>query len=267
VPTIHEVTAEELAALNREFQELIAERIPRAFCRADWHFWATAMLARTGSILDSVTALAERGRRADAEVVLRTLYVHVTTFCWIAIEPDSHVDAWHKNAEAMWRVFSNESDESFGIKVLDDEIVADFASRRLKPIGQLAQDIDAFWPDHIEAFRRHPDTGKKEILTFSGLYTAIFRTASRIAHAEVDSLQANVRPRETELVVSMSEPKTFGRAAFAVPLAAFVLLIHNHFFDWPGEPRTQRLVDAMNYRPIRADKEAPIGSSTAVLGS
>jgi hypothetical protein len=261
--TIHEVTTEELAALNGEFQELVAERVPRAFRKPDWHFWATAMLARTASILDSVTALAERGRLADAEVALRTLYVHVTTFCWTAIDPADHVEAWHQNTEAMWRVFSDESEELFGIKVLDDETVADFASRRLKSIGQLAQDVDAFWPDHIDAFRRHPETGKKEILTFSGLYTAIFRTTSRIAHAEVDSLQANVRAREQELVVSTSEPKVFGRAGFAVPLAAFALLIYNHFFDWPGEPRTRGLVDAMNYNPIRADNEPAIGQSDA----
>jgi hypothetical protein len=162
----------------------------------------------------------------------------------------------------MWRVFSDESDQLFGIKVLDDETVADFASRRLKPIGQLAQDVDAFWPDHIDAFRRHPETGKKEVLTFGGLYTAIFRTTSRIAHAEVDSPQANVRAREHELVVSMNEPKAFGRAGFAVPLAAFSLLIYNHFFDWPGETRTRRMIDAMNYNPTRADDEPPIGQST-----
>jgi hypothetical protein len=259
VPTIHEVTTEELAVGNQEFQELVGERVPRAFTNASWQFWATAMLARTAAILDSVTALVERGRRADSESALRTLYVHVTTFCWLAIDPDDHVDAWHRNSEAMWGVFSKESDDFFGIKVLDDETVADFASEKLKPIEQLADDVDAFWPDHINAFRRHPAVGKKEVLTFRGLYTAIFRTTSRFAHAEVDSLQANVRPRNRELVVSMDEPAAFGRAGFALPLSAFALLVYNHCTGWPGEPRTGRIVAAMNYDPSRSQGGPPVG--------
>jgi hypothetical protein len=263
VTTIHEVTAAELAAGNQEFQELVAERVPRAFSNASWQFWATAMLARTAAILDSVAALVERGRRADAESALRTLYVHVTTFCWLAVDPDDHVDAWHRNSEAMWGVFSKESDDFFGIKVLDDETVADFASEKLKPIQQLAADVDAFWPDHIDAFRRHPVAGKKEVLTFRGLYTAIFRTTSRFAHAEVDSLQANVRARDQELVVSMNESKTFGRAGFALPLSAFALLVYNHHTGWPGEPRAGRIVAAMNYNPYRSENDPPVGNGKA----
>ena len=254
--TIHEVTTDELAAGNKEFQDLISERVPRAFPSLSWQFWATAMLARTAAILDSLTALVQRGRRADAESALRTLYVHITTFCWLAIDPDDHIDVWHRSSEAMWGVFSKEADDFFGIKVYDDETVADFASEKLKPIEQLADDVDAFWPDHIDAFRRHPADGKKEILTFRGLYTGIFRTTSRFAHAEVDSLQANIRARNRELVVSMNEPAVFGRAGLALPLSAFVLLVYNHHFNWPGEPRTGRMVAALNYEPARSD-DAP----------
>lgn len=101
--TIHEVTLQELTASNAEVQELVGERVPRAFREPSWLFWATAMLARTAAILDSVTGLAERGRRADAEVALRTLYTHVTTFCWLATDPDPHLVEWQGGSACRLR--------------------------------------------------------------------------------------------------------------------------------------------------------------------
>lgn len=259
VRSIHEVTLGELTDLNAEVQALVSERIPRAFPPGmSWALWATALLARSASILDAITALAERGRRADAEVALRTLYVHVTTFCWLAIDPEANVDAWHSNSQAMWGVFDREARDFYGIEVLDPADAVDLATTKMRPLDQLADDIDAYWPQHIKAFRPHPE-GRKEVLSFRGTYTAIFRSASRIAHAEVDSLQSNLRVRPTEIVVSMNEPEKFGRAAFALPLMAFALLVYDHHFGWPGEPRTRRMVAALNYNPERSDDDPPVG--------
>lgn len=246
--TIHDVTLEELTAGNAEVQEIVDELVPRAFREASWRFWATAMLARGAAILDAVTALVERGRKADAEVALRTLYTHVTTMCWLAIDPDRNLAAWQGGSEARLETFNREVEDFYGITLRDDEVLESYgSSKNLKPLDQLADDVDAFWPSRISAFRAHPKTGKKEVLSFRGTYTAIFRTTSRIAHAEVDSLQANVRARERELVVSLKEPHLFGRSGFALPLSAFALLVYNHHFGWPGEPRIGRMEAALNY--------------------
>jgi hypothetical protein len=253
--TIHEVTLEELTASNAEVQRLVGERVPRAFREPSWLFWATAMLARTAAILDSVTGLVERGRRADAEVALRTLYTHVTTFCWLAIDPEPHLAEWQGGSEAQWDKFNREVKGLYRIIPSDDEVLASFGgAKTLKPLEQLADDVDAYWPSKIAAFRGHPGDGKKkELLSFRGAYTAIFRTTSRIAHAEVDSLQASVRARERELVVSMQEPPLFGRSGLALPLTGFAILVYNHHFDWPGEPRVGRMVAALNYEPTEDD--------------
>jgi len=253
--TIHEVTLQELTASNAEVQDLVGERVPRAFREPSWLFWATAMLARTAAILDSVTGLTERGRRADAEIALRTLYTHVTTFCWLAIDPDLHLAEWQGGSEAQWDKFYREVKGLYGITPRDDEVLESFGgAKTLKPLDQLADDVDAYWPSKIAAFRGHPSGGKKkELLSFRGAYTSIFRTTSRIAHAEVDSLQASVRSREHELVVSMQEPPLFGRSGFALPLTGFAILVYNHHFDWPGEPRVGRMVAALNYEPVEDD--------------
>lgn len=259
VRSIHEVTLDELTSLNVEVQALVSERVPRAFPpEMSWGLWATGLLARSASILDAITALAERGRRADAEVALRTLYVHVTTLCWLAIDPESNVDMWHSNSQAMWGVFDREARDFYGIEVLERDDAAELATTKMRPLNQLADDIDAYWPKHVEAFRAHPE-GRKEILSFRGIYTAIFRSASRIAHAEVDSLQSNLRVSRNEIVVSMTEPPRFGRAAFALPLMAFALLAYDHHFGWPGEPRTSRMVEALNYNLDRAADDPPVG--------
>lgn len=45
-------------------------------------------------IVDSIRLLAPSGRQSDALVLLRALYEHMVTFCWVAIDPDRHVDRW-----------------------------------------------------------------------------------------------------------------------------------------------------------------------------
>jgi hypothetical protein len=164
--SIYEVTIEELGSGNADVQELVAERIPRAFPREiSWPLWATALLARSAAILDSVTALAERGRRTDAEVALRTLYVQLATLCWLAIDPESHIKAWQRGSEAMWSKFQSEAHDFYGIEVLDREDAAGLATDKLKPLDQLADDVDAYWPEHIAAFRQRPGN-RKELLSF-----------------------------------------------------------------------------------------------------
>jgi hypothetical protein len=246
--TIHDVPVEMLANGNSEFQELVAERLPRAFGQGlTWPLVANGLLARTAAILDSVTALIERGRRADAEVALRTQYVTVSTFCWLAIDPEAHLDSWKRGSEAQWGKFNSEA-QSRKMGVLDAETAFGLATEKMKPLDQVADDIDGYWPNHIPAFRTATDGGTG-LLSFRGLYTAIFRPASRIAHSEVDAMESNLTVRASEIIVSTSERPKFGRAAFAMPLTALVLLVYDHHFGWPGEPRTGALVAALNFEP------------------
>jgi hypothetical protein len=253
---VHEVSTEEIVQGNNDLQELIGERLPRAFPARSmgWSLWAAGFLARTAAILDSISALVERKRYNDAEVALRTLYVTVTTFCWIAIDPDRHIDIWHEGSEAQWEKFDSEALRNFGKRVLSDDLAAELSKQQLKKIDQLADDVDAHWPDHIAAFRRHPKKGKG-MLTFRGLYTAIFRTASRIAHAEVDSMQANVRVLPTQTIVRIDEPEVFGRAWMGLPLTAYAVLVFNHHFGWPGTDWANHMIELMNYEPLDDDPE------------
>lgn len=247
VRSVHEVTADEIVHVNEEVQAVLAERIPRSFpVDVTWALIATALLARMGGILDALTALVERGRRADAEVALRTMYEHVTLFCWIGIDPGTHLDQWRSHSGSKWETFNREARDRYGQDVLGEEEAESLGTGRLKPLDQLADAIDSYWPDRIPAFRQGED---KQLLTFRGCYTAIFRTTSRIAHGEVDGLQPYVNPGPGEIVVSIRERETFGRSAFAFPLFAFALLVYNYHFDWPGNDRAQQITASLLFEP------------------
>jgi hypothetical protein len=249
----HGVGAEEMAEINDEIQSLLGERLPCDLgIDFTWEFWATAMLARAGAIFDSITALVSAGRRADAEVALRTMYEQVTLFCWIAIDPDKHLGEWRGGSESRWLQFHTEARERFGIQVLDTEDAEGLAEGRLRRLEERSEAVDRHWSEEIDAFKPPvPKKGKLSLKSFRGLYTAIYRTTSRIAHAEVDALQPYIRvDRESGRArIATEEPTRFGRALLALPLIGFFLLVYRRHFDWPSKDVAEKLAASMLWEP------------------
>lgn len=257
----HGVEPEEMAQINAEIQALLAERLPRKMgLKFDWEVWATAMLARVGGIFDSITALVGAGRRADAEVALRTMYEQVTLFCWIAIDPEKHLREWQENSESRWRQFHAEARDRYGFEVISEEEAEELAEGRMRTLEQRSEAIDRYWAKQIEAFE--PPAPKKAhkqpLKSFRGLYTAIYRTTSRVAHAEVDALQpyVYVDERRKSVTVSAEERVRFGRAALAVPLIGFFLLVHHVHFAWPSEELARSFSVSLLWEPGDGERMA-----------
>lgn len=243
-----------MVQINAEIQAILAERLPREMSlKFDWEFWATAMLARVGGIFDSITALVGAGRRADAEVALRTMYEQVTLFCWIAIDPEKHLREWRENSESRWRQFHAEARDRYGFDVISEEEAEKLAEGRMRKLEQRSVAVDRYWSEQIEAFKPPPSKKAREqpIKSFRGLYTAIYRTTSRIAHAEVDALQPYIYVDELQnrVRVTTEERARFGRAVLAVPLVGFFLLVHYQHFDWPSEELARRLSVSLLWEP------------------
>ncbi len=245
----HGFSAAQLAEINDEIQTLLGERLPRRMpVEISWEFWATAMLARVGAIFDSVSVLVSAERRADAEVALRTLFEQVTVFSWIAINPDKHLQEWREHSESRWAKFHEETREDYGIELISAEDAEALARKRMKTLELRTEAIDEYWPRHLEAFEGQPTEGRS-LKSFRGLYTALYRTTSRIAHAEVDALQPYVEIGGCGITVSTDEPQQFGRAALAVPLVGFFLLVHHHHFGWPATDTATAISSSLLYEP------------------
>ena len=91
----------------------------------------------------------------------------------------------------------------------------------------------------------HGSRRRAGLATLWGSYTAIYRPASRLAHAEVDSVQAFVQVDGSRFKVSQNEKQVFGRAQLALPITTFALLAHHHQFGWPEAETARSLSDAM----------------------
>ena len=57
-----------------------------------------ALIARIDGIGESTAALLHLRRQADTQILVRSLYEHVLTYCWIAIDPRERVYAWRNHA-------------------------------------------------------------------------------------------------------------------------------------------------------------------------
>ena len=157
----HGFPAAQLAEINDEIQALLGERLPRRMpVEISWEFWATAMLARVGAILDSISVLVGAGRRADAEVALRTLFEQVTVFCWIAIDPNKHLQEWREHSESRWAQFHEETRDDYGIELISAEEAETLARSRMRTLELRTEAIDEYWPRHLEASRGRASRGQ-----------------------------------------------------------------------------------------------------------
>lgn len=101
VRLLNEVSPELLRQTTDEINALVAERLPLQFPPGDnWPPIAHGFLARSGTLLESLTFLVERGMPGEAQMLLRVVFEHVTIFCWLAIDPEPHIEQWRQWANA-----------------------------------------------------------------------------------------------------------------------------------------------------------------------
>ena len=112
-----------------------------------WGPVAHGFLARGGTLLESLTVLVEHGMEGEAQMILRILFEHVTTFCWLAIDPERHVEQWREWADSR-RLKVHKDAKRFGIEVLTPAEVEQFKSAKPPlPLPQLAQTVDEHWSE------------------------------------------------------------------------------------------------------------------------
>jgi hypothetical protein len=168
---------------------------------------------------------------------------HATVFCWIAIDPESHLAEWRHWDD--WRLLKLHNDATgYGAEILSpEELKAIGDPPRPISVPQLAEAVDRYWSANHKAFR--PDG----LTSFRGLYTASYRKGSTFVHPAQAGLERHMRLSGDQVHVLPEEQAAQppDLPALAVPMMAFLLLAYERHFGWPEESIVRKLTDPIFY--------------------
>lgn len=254
VRLLNEVEPPLLRQFTDEVAELIDDRLPLMFPPEDrWPPIAHGFLARAGTLLEAVTRMVEQELEGEAQMLLRVLFEHVTTFCWIAIDPEPHLVQWREWADSRQLKLHNDA-KRFGLTVLTDaEVTAYKPAKPPLPLPQLTEAVDNYWSERSRAFRSLEGTadGFPSILTFTGFYTAVYRKGSRLIHADMSSVDRfATMPLLGQVTIHATEKHTESNdyPAFAAPFVGFLLIVFEDRFGWPAREVIDAATNALMYR-------------------
>jgi hypothetical protein len=236
-----------VATATRELVALVASHLPQRFYPGErpWRMFGAAIVVRMADTVESIMALMAAGLPIDGLIVLRALYEQVVRYMWVSIDPDAHIARWGDNARAHLLKLHNDA-LKFGQTVMDDaELSKARDAKELPGLADLALAVDAHWGGKMIGFRE-PATGAQGILTMRGLYTMVYRTGSRAAHLQPDSLEPYATIHASPIVVarpSKDEPSIWW--PLTVALYAHALIVCNEQLNWPDPDRVREINDAM----------------------
>jgi Family of unknown function (DUF5677) len=233
-----DVSPAQLRKATDEITALIKDRLPLQLPPDDmWPPIAHGFLARAGTLLESVTLSVERGMPGEAQMLLRILIEHVAIFCWLAIDPEPHIARWREWAEhRSYQVHKNAS-ERFGIERLTPAEAAK-AKKAKQPMKmhKLAGAVDKHWSKISPAFRSY-NPKDPDILTFIGIYTAVYSKTSNLVHADTVSIERFMTmPLQGEATIHAREKRSENNdyPSFALAMMGFLLVAFEHHFSWPA---------------------------------
>lgn len=228
--------------------KLVAERLPQRFYPSErsWRSYGPAMIARMADIVDTTLILMDAGRVMDGAIMVRVLYEHVVKFCWIAIDPDKHMELWSKDALYWQRKLHNDLAD-YGEGFLTDDELATFADCNGLKLIQLAEEVDRQWKGRIAGFVVS-GKGPENKYTLRHLYNSMYRTLSEPVHGRPEALRANMEFTQPRRSVSLGDLKVADTFwwPLIVTLYAKALLVCGYRFGWPDSERV-RMVNNLMY--------------------
>lgn len=226
--------------------DLVESNLPQRFYSKDeaWRMLGAAMVVRMSDTTRSILALTRSGFSGDAMILLRTLYEQIVIYCWIAINPEEHLDRWKEDAEYQQFKLHNDA-LPFDAQVLTASELEQVAkAKKLQNIADLAGDIDRYWPSRISGFRA-PRKEPNDILTFRGLYVAVYRIASRETHTKPHALDPYCVVDRNPRIVRQASHGPSHYWSLAVPLYAQALLVCYEQLKWPDPDRVRAINNGM----------------------
>lgn len=166
---------------------LVTEHLPvEGFSRGpgdSWPLIGPALVARATGSLQAIMTLLPLDRDADALILLRSLYEHVTTFAWLSSEPTAErLGRWLKS-DSVARIRADDDCVRLGMPILEadqrarlERTIASLPSEMPDLLSQ-AEAADNHWSGHIDGL---DESGMPS--SFRGLYAFAYRRFSAIAH-------------------------------------------------------------------------------------
>lgn len=194
-----------------------------------WPVFASATLARASYCLESIVLL--EARELDAALLCRSLYEHVVTFAWVAIDPGVHLSQLLKDEADELRKSNNDIGKFF---------TAERDIRRLEQLQQFSRGVagempsllgrakaaDGYWARLLNTFT----SGK---YGFDGQYTAVYRQFSLFVHPTTWGLEPFVSGTGEQRTIGSPRSQGGYAVTMAPILFAQALLVASDRLGWP----------------------------------
>lgn len=204
-----------------------------------WTLYTAAAVLRLADMSESVLAHMADRRDQDASAALRGMYELAVTVTWILIDPEDRKAQWEGEALIQQLRLHNDL-ATFGENLLTPSEVTSAEGRTgLPPLTNRAEESDVHWAPRIAGLH-----APGHLLSFRGLYNAIYRLGSQSTHGSIASLLAYIRQEPTRFVVQAPEPTSALPYALVSPLLSMTLIVVATGVPWIDEAKVRELNDA-----------------------
>lgn len=240
-----DIPPEQLREVTNKIVELIEDRLPLQQPPDDpWPPTAHGFLARGGTLLESVTLQVERGMPGEAQMLLRILIEHVAIFCWIGVDPARNIAQWREWGDYRRYQVYKYAKQRFGIETMTPgEAAKAKSAKRPTELHKVATAVDGYWSKVSSAFRSY-SPADPDILTFIGIYTAVYSKTSNLVHADPASVERFMTmPLRGSATLHAHEKRSESNdyPSFAVAMMGFLLIVFEHHFNWPSRAVIDRV--------------------------
>lgn len=231
--------------LSKKLVALVDDYFPQAWSGTDYNNWQVAsggILLRAKRSLQAIIHLAEGPYVCDAATLMRSLYEHVVTFAWLAVDPAERLPRWIR-ADAQNRLQAHDELAKLGDGFLNSADEQHFrglvaAGKGMPRLPVVSREADDHWSKVLDRVHSRAD----ERYGFAGLYRAMYRVTSKYVHPTplgVNNTLAVPQPGVVVLVgetVLMPEPFTLSPIIFTMGL-----LVAEEALCWPDRETLMRL--------------------------
>lgn len=178
----------------------------------DWNVVGSAMIAAATRHLRAILHVQETfPSRVIGWQLVRSMFEYVTTYAWVAAEPETRTKRWLKYDYKQRRKLDDDFRE-LGDALLDDEErerIGGFLPN-VQPMPNLVQrteGADEGWAEGLQELDEYlGGEWPEEFRSFRQLYPAIYRNGSRFTHPSSHVVDAFVGGNPPELVIAEEKP-------------------------------------------------------------